>query len=203
MRIYEITGGAPPVPAEVTKTSSNELTYKQPDPKNPGAPAPEVTVPLKPGVVTVGQDGVPVVDPKASAPSAPDPAAGLKPGQDIKVVGAPGAMTPNAPVAPTPAAPASPAPAAPKAPAPAAPAPSQPPAGTPPEQGGQQNAPTTENFGEDDPISKLEKEFKSLNEPLDEAAYITKLAQRVAGVSVLNKQTVNQDVLNLKKLAGI
>jgi len=29
------------------------------------------------------------------------------------------------------------------------------------------------------------------------------LAQRVAGVSVLNKQTGNQDVLNLKKLAGI
>jgi hypothetical protein len=192
MRIYEITGGAPPVPAEVTKTSSNELTYKQPDPKNPSAPAPEVTVPLKPGVVTVGQDGVPLVDPKASSPSAPDPAAGLKPGQDIKVVGAPGAMTPNAPAAPTPA-----------APAPAAPSPSQPPAGTPPEQGGQQNAPTTENFGEDDPISRLEKEFKSLNEPIDEAAYITKLAQRVAGVSVLNKQTVNQDVLNLKKLAGI
>jgi len=196
MRIYEITGGAPPVPAEVTKTSSNELTYKQPDPKNPGAPAPEVTVPLKPGVVSVGQDGVPVVDPKASAPSAPDPAAALKPGQDIKVVGAPGAMTPNAPAAPTPAAPAAPK-------APNAPAPSQPPAGNPPEQGGQQNAPTTENFGEDDPISKLEKEFRSLNEPLDEAAYIAKLAQRVAGVSVLNRQSENQDVLNLKKLAGI
>ena len=200
MRIYEITGGAPPVPAEVTKTSSNELTYKQPDPKNPSAPAPEVTVPLKQGVVSMGQDGVPVVDPKASAPSAPDPAAALKPGQDIKVVGAPGAMTPNAPAVP--AVPA--APAAPKAPtAPAASAPSQPPAGNPPEQGGQQNAPTIENFGEDDPINKLEKEFKSLNEPLDEAAYITRLAQRVAGVSVLNKQNQDQDVLNLKKLAGI
>jgi len=199
MKIYEITGGAPPVPAEVTKTSSNELTYKQPDPKNPSAPAPEVTVPLKPGVVTVGQDGVPVVDPKAVAPSTPDPAAALKPGQDIKVVGAPGAMTPNAPTGGP-----APAPAVPKArTAPAAPAPSQPPAGKPPEQGGQQNAPTTENFGEEDPISRLEKEFKSLNEPLDEAAYIAKLAQRVAGVSVLNKQTENQDVLNLKKLAGI
>jgi len=183
MRIYEITGTSP-VPAEITKTSSNELTYKQPDPKNPSAPAPEVTVPLKPGVVTVGQDGVPVVDPKAVSSSTPDPATTLKPGQDIKVVGAPGAMTPNAPAAP-------------------APAPSQPPAGAPPEQGGQQNAPTTENFGEDDPISKLEKEFKSLNEPLDEAAYIAKLAHRVAGVSVLNKQSENQDVLNLKKLAGI
>jgi len=180
MKIYEVTGGAPPVPAEVTKTSSNELTYKQPDPKNPAAPAPEVTVPLKPGVVTLGQDGVPVVDPKAVAAPAPDPAAGLKPGQDIKVVAAPGAMTPNAPAAP-----------------------SQPQAGNPPEQGGQQNAPTTENFGEEDPINKLEKEFRSLNEPLDEAAYIAKLAQRVAGVSVLNKQTLDQDVLNLKKLAGI
>jgi predicted RNase H-like nuclease (RuvC/YqgF family) len=63
--------------------------------------------------------------------------------------------------------------------------------------------PATENFGEEDPISKLEKEFRSLNEPLDEAAYIARLAQRVAGVSVLNKQTQNQDVLNLKKLAGI
>jgi hypothetical protein len=184
MKIYEVTGGAPPVPAEVTKTSSSELTYKQPDPKNPSAPAPEVTVPLKPGVVSMGQDGVPVVDPKAVAAPAPDPAAALKPGQDIKVVAAPGAMTPNAPAAP-------------------AAAPSQPPAGAPPEQGGQQNAPTTENFGEEDPISKLEKEFKSLNEPLDEAAYITKLAQRVAGVTVLNKQTLDQDVLNLKKLAGI
>ena len=50
---------------------------------------------------------------------------------------------------------------------------------------------------------KLEKEFKSLNEPLDEAAYIAKLAHRVAGVSVLNKQNQDQDVLNLKKLAGI
>ena len=180
MKIYEITGGAPPAPAEVTKASGTELTYKQPDPKNPSAPAPEVTVPLKPGVVSVGQDGVPVVDPKASAPSAPDPAAGLKPGQDIKVVGAPGAMTPNAPPAAAPAA------------APAAPAP-----------GAQQNAPTTENFGEEDDISKLEKEFHSLNEPLDEAAYIARLAQRVAGVSVLNKQTQDQDVLNLKKLAGI
>jgi hypothetical protein len=184
MRIYEITGGAPPAPAEVTKVSGTELTYKQPDPKNPSAPAPEVTVPLKPGVVSMGQDGVPVVDPKASAPSAPDPAAGLKPGQDIGVVGAPGAMTPNAP-----AAPAAPAPAAPAAPA-AAPS-------------TQQNAATTENFGEEDPIGKLEKEFRSLNEPLDEAAYIARLAQRVAGVSVLNKQTGNQDVLNLKKLAGI
>jgi len=184
MKIYEITGGAPPSRAEVTKASSTELTYTQPDPKNPSAPAPEVTVPLKPGVVTVGQDGVPVVDPKAVSPSAPDPAASLKPGQDIKVVGAPGAMTPNPAAAP-------------------AAAPSQPPAGAPPEQGGQQNAPTTENFGEEDPISKLEKEFKSLNEPLDEAAYIAKLAQRVAGVSVLNTQTGNQDVLNLKKLAGI
>jgi len=182
MKIYEITGGAPPAPAEVTKASGTELTYKQPDPKNPSAPAPEVTVPLKPGVVSVGQDGVPVVDPKAVSPSAPDPAAGLKPGQDIKVVGAPGAMTPNAPPA---------APAAPGAP------------GAPPAAGAQQNAPTTENFGEDDPISRLEKEFKSLNEPLDEAAYIARLAQRVAGVSVLNKQTQDQDVLNLKKLAGI
>jgi hypothetical protein len=63
--------------------------------------------------------------------------------------------------------------------------------------------PATENFGEEDPINKLEKEFRSLNEPIDEAAYITKLAQRIAGVTVLNKQTVNQDVLNLKKLAGI
>jgi hypothetical protein len=103
-------------------------------------------------------------------------------------------MTPNAPAAPT----------APKAPTtPATPAPSQSPAGKPPEQGGQQNSPTTENFGEEDPISKLEKEFNSLNEPLDEAAYIAKLAQRVAGVSVLNKQNQDQDVLNLKKLAGI
>jgi hypothetical protein len=178
MKIYEVTGGAPPVPAEVTKTSSSELTYKQPDPKNPSAPAPEVTVPLKPGVVSMGQDGVPVVDPKAVAAPAPDPAAALKPGQDIKVVAAPGAMTPNAPAAP------------------AAP-------GKPPEQGAPQNAPTTENFGEDDPINKLEKEFKSLNEPLDEAAYIAKLAHRVAGVSVLNKQNQDQDVLNLKKLAGI
>ena len=178
MKIYEVTGGAPPVPAEVTKTSSNELTYKQPDPKNPAAPAPEVTVPLKPGVVSIGQDGVPVVDPKAVAAPALDPAAALKPGQDIKVVAAPGAMTPNAPAAP--AAPGKPA-------APGAP----------------QNAPTTENFGEEDPISKLEKEFHSLNEPLDEAAYIARLAQRVAGVSVLNKQTQDQDVLNLKKLAGI
>jgi hypothetical protein len=93
-------------------------------------------------------------------------------------------MTPNAP-------PAAGAPAAPPAPgAPAAP-------------GAQQNAPTTENFGEEDDISKLEKEFHSLNEPLDEAAYIARLAQRVAGVSVLNKQTQDQDVLNLKKLAGI
>ena len=106
MRIYEITGGAPPASAEVTKTSGNAVTYKQPDPKNPSAPAPEVTVPLKPGVVSMGQDGVPVIDPQASAPSAPDPAAGLKPGQDIKVVAAPGAMTPNAPAAP--AAPAAP-----------------------------------------------------------------------------------------------
>jgi hypothetical protein len=179
MKIYEVTGGAPPVPAEVTKTSSSELTYKQPDPKNPSAPAPEVTVPLKPGVVSMGQDGVPVVDPKAVAAPAPDPAAALKPGQDIKVVAAPGAMTPNAPAAPA-------APAA----APAA-------------SGAPQNAPTTENFGEDDPINKLEKEFKSLNEPLDEAAYIAKLAHRVAGVSVLNKQNQDQDVLNLKKLAGI
>jgi hypothetical protein len=178
MKIYEVTGGPPPAPAEVTKATSTEVSYKQPDPKNPAAPAPEVTVPLKPGVVTMGQDGVPLVDPKAVAPSAPDPAAALKPGQNIKVAGAPGAMTPNAP-------------AAPKAPnAPAAP-------------GAPQNAPTTENFGEEDPISKLEKEFKSLNEPLDEAAYIAKLAQRVAGVSVLNKQNQDQDVLNLKKLAGI
>jgi hypothetical protein len=196
MRIYEITGGAPPAPAEVTKASGTEVTYKQPDPKNPSAPAPEITIPLKPGVVTVGQDGVPVIDPKASTASAPDPAAGLKPGQDIKVVGAPGAMTPNAPGAPgTPGTPG--APAAPAAPgAPAAPS-------APPEQGGQQNSQTTEDFGEDDPIGKLEKEFRSLNEPIDEAAYITNLAHRVAGVSVLNKQTVNQDVLNLKKLAGI
>jgi hypothetical protein len=184
MRIYEVTGGPPPAPGKVVDASSNELTITQPDPKNPSAPAPEVTVPLKPGVVTMGQDGVPVVDPKAVSPSAPDPAAALKPGQDIKVVGAPGAMTPNPAAAP-------------------AAAPSQPPAGAPPEQGGQQNAPTTENFGEEDPISRLEKEFKSLNEPLDEAAYITKLAQKVAGVSVLNKRTQNQDVLNLKKLAGI
>jgi hypothetical protein len=198
MRIYEITGGAPPVPAEVTKTSSNELTYKQPDPKNPGAPAPEVTVPLKPGVVSLGQDGVPVVDPKASAPSAPDPAAGLKPGQDIKVVAAPGAMTPNAPAAPT--APGAPQPAAPKPPAaPTAPNAPAAPAGMPVKT----DQPATENFGEEDPIGKLEKEFKSLNEPLDEAAYIARLAQRVAGVSVLNKQNQNQDVLNLKKLAGI
>jgi hypothetical protein len=195
MRIYEITGSAPPVPGKVVDASSNKLTITQPDPKNPSAPAPETTFPLKPGVVTMGQDGVPVVDPKAVSPSAPDPAAALKPGQDIKVVSAPGAMTPNAPAAPA-AAPAAPA-------APKAPVPSQPPAGKPPEQGGQQNAPTTENFGEEDPISKLEKEFRSLNEPLDEAAYIAKLAQRVAGVSVLNRQSENQDVLNLKKLAGI
>jgi len=182
MKIKEILGENMPelMPATVVNASNTEVTYKQ-DPKNPASP--EIKVPIKPGVVSVNPEtGDTVVNPNATQANAPDPADALKPGAQVKVAGAPGAMSPN----PTPTNGAT-----------------QPPAGTPPEQGGQQAAPTTENFGEEDPIANLEKEFKSLNEPLDESAYITKLAHRVAGVSVLNKQTVNQDVLNLKKLAGI
>lgn len=178
MRIKEILGENMPelMPATVVDANSTEVTYKQ-GPENSANP--EIKVPIKPGVVSVNPEtGETVVNPAATQANAPNPADALKPGAPIKVAGSPGAMTPN-------------------------PTPSQPQAGKPPEQGGQQNAPTTENFGEDDPISKLEKEFRSLNEPLDEASYIAKLAQRVAGVSVLNKQNQNQDVLNLKKLAGI
>lgn len=180
MKIKEILGENMPelMPATVVNASNTEVTYKQ-DPKNPASP--EIKVPIKPGVVSVNPEtGDTVVNPNATQPNTPNPSDSLKPGAQIKVAGAPGAMSPN-------------------------PAPTNGPAqvGTPPEQGGQQAAPTTENFGEEDPISKLEKEFKSLNEPLDEAAYIAKLAQRVAGVSVLNKQTKSQDILDIKALAGL
>jgi hypothetical protein len=182
MKIKELLGENMPelMPATVVTANNTEVTYKQ-DPKNPASP--EIKVPIKPGVVSVNPEtGETVVNPNATQSNTPNPAAALKPGAQVKVAGAPGAMSPN----------------------PAStnnPAPNQ--SGTPPEQGGQQNAPTTENFEEDDPISKLEKEFRSLNEPLDEAAYIAKLAQKVAGVTVLNNQHQDQEVLNLKKLAGI
>jgi hypothetical protein len=180
MKIKEILGENMPelMPATVVDANNTEVTYKQ-DPKNPASP--EIKVPIKPGVVSVNPEtGDTVVNPNATQTNTPNPADALKPGAPIKVASAPGATIPN----PTNG-------------------PSQPQAGKPPEQGGQQNAPTTENFGEEDDISRLEKEFRSLNEPLDEAAYIANLARRVAGVSVLNKQNQDQDVLNLKKLAGI
>jgi hypothetical protein len=182
MKIKEILGEDMPslMPATVVNASNTEVTYKQ-DPKNPASP--EIKVPIKPGVVSVNpQTGDTVVNPNATQPNAPNPADALKPGAQVKVAAAPGAMSPN----PTPTN-----------------GPSQAPAGTPPEQGGQQNTPTAENFGEEDPIANLEKEFKSLNEPLDEAAYIAKLAQRVAGVPVINKETKSKDILDLRALAGL
>jgi hypothetical protein len=182
MRIKEILGENMPelMPATVVSADKDSVTYT--DPKNPASPKIEVPI-NKPGVVSVNPEtGDTILNPNATQTNTPNPADALKPGSPIKVAGAPGAMSPN----PTPTNSST-----------------QPQAGKPPEQGGQQNAPTTENFGEEDDISKLEKEFRSLNEPLDESAYIAKLAQRVAGVSVLNKQNQDQDVLNLKKLAGI
>jgi hypothetical protein len=182
MRIYEITGQQLGTTMKVVGATPNKVELLDPQTQ-----ARTTFDPSKnPNAIQQGPEGI-TVNPNADPNAKPEPPK-LQQGSEVNVVGAPGAMSPN------PGAPA--APAAPGAPAaPAAP-------GTPPEQGGQQNAQATEDFDED-PIGKLEKEFKSLNEPLDEAAYITRLAQRVAGVSVLNKQTVNQDVLNLKKLAGI
>jgi len=180
MRIKEILGENMPelMPATVVNASNTEVTYKQ-DPKNPASP--EIKVPIKPGVVSVNPEtGDTVVNPNATQATAPNPADALKPGAQVKVAGAPGAMSPN----PTPTT-------------------GQTQPSAPPEQGGQQNAPTTETSNDSDPIGKLEKELQELNKPLDESAYIAKLAQRVAGVSVLNKETKSKDILDLRALAGL